>query len=191
MKPARFLHNWIRPHQSHLALTEIPVQCVTIDGETETYLQKHTQHRQTIRMASSLGEALVFALVPVDKVQLAGERLTIHRMLGATRIRTSPVAVELLENKLFLLQRSPGQHGTLAVYIHPPAVARIDQAARVLWYVRPAERILLQIARVLRFGSNNVDRRLTLSPCLREHFRPLLGSCGGRRMEKERWRENV
>lgn len=127
-------------------------------------------------MAGGLGEAFVLALVPVDQVQLTGKRFTIHRVLGAPRIRTTPVAVELLQYELLIIQRPAGQQGSLSVHVHPPTVAGVDQAACVLWDVLPLEWLLLQIARLLRFGGDNIDRRLALATGLREHFGPFLGT---------------
>lgn len=142
-----------------------------------THLDEDSQDGESIGMAGCLREGLVFGLIPVHQVQLAGIRLSVDGVLRADLVRGAPMRVELLQHVLVAAQWASGQLRVLAVDIDAPAVAGIHQTASVLWAITEAQ-WLSQLTSLGGALGADVDGRLTLSARQWEELSPLLGSCG-------------
>lgn len=142
-----------------------------------TYLDKNAQHGQTIGMTGRLRKGLIFGLIPVHQMQLSGKRSSINCVLAALVVCAAPVAVELLQYVLVLAEGTALQLGVLSVDIHPPAVARIDQAARVLGHILHFQGLSLQVAALGRRVRGDIDGRLAFAAGQREQLSPFLGTC--------------
>lgn len=116
-------------------------------------------------------------------MQLSCVRLSVDRVLRSLIIFAAPVSVELLQHVLVLAQRTSGQLRVLSVDIDAPTVARVDQAASILWNVLDLQglRQLTALCRALRA---DVDRGLTLAEGQREELSPLLGSWTKKRISE-------
>lgn len=90
-------------------------------------LKEHTQHGQAVGSGSRLAKRLVLRGVPVNQMQLAGIGHAVDGVLRSLGVRAAPVAVELLQLKDLIAQRSSSQFGLRAVDIHAPAIAWINK----------------------------------------------------------------
>lgn len=105
-------------------------------------------------MLGSLLECWILGGVPMHQMQFTRIRQTIDSVLGTLAIRTTPVAMELLQLEDIVHQWATAQLRTGAVHIDAPAIARIDQALCVLWHILPAQWLFQCAAACSRCGAN-------------------------------------